>query len=298
MPYANADGVKLYYEETGQGLPVIFVHEFAGDYRSWEPQVRFFSRRYRCVTFNARGYPPSDVPEDLRAYSQAIAADDVAHVLRHLEIDRAHVVGLSMGGYATLHFGLRHAGLARSLVVAGCGYGSVAAERERFQAEAEALAQRFDTEGSAKVAEHYAVGAYRVQFQGKDPRGWAEFARTLAEHSAKGAALTLRGVQKTRPSVWDLEADLRRMTVPTLIVTGDEDEPCLEPNLFLKRVIPTAGLWVAPKTGHTINLEEPDLFNRTILDFFGAVEAGRWGARDPRSAGSGFGVPALAAKQG
>ena len=283
MPYANADRVKLYYEETGSGLPVIFVHEFAGDYRSWEPQVRFFSHRYRCITYNARGYPPSDVPEDLAAYSQAIAADDIAHVLRHLKIAQAHVVGLSMGGFATLHFGLRHPQMARSLVVAGCGYGSVAEQRAQFQADAETLAQQFERLGTAKVAEHYAVGPYRVQFKGKDPRGWAEFRQGLAEHSATGSALTMRGVQKTRPSVWELEAELRKMTVPTLIVTGDEDEPCLEPNLFLKRTIPTAGLWVAPKTGHTVNLEEPDLFNRAIQDFWSQVEAGRWQARDPRS---------------
>jgi pimeloyl-ACP methyl ester carboxylesterase len=93
----------------------------------------------------------------------------------------------------------------------------------------------------------------------------------------------MRGVQKARPSVFELEGELRKVTVPTLIVTGDEDEPCLEPDLFLKRVIPTAGLWVVPKTGHTVNLEEPDLFNRAVQDFFTAVEAGRWGVRDPRS---------------
>jgi len=283
MPYAYADGVKLYYEETGSGQPVIFVHEFAGDYRSWEPQVRFFSRRYRCITYNARGYPPSDVPEDMSAYSQAIAAEDIAHVLRHVKIAQAHVVGLSMGGYATLHFGLRHPDMARSLVVAGCGYGSVPEQRAQFQADAEALAQEFETFGAARVAEKYAIGPARVQFQAKDPRGWAEFARMLAEHSAKGSALTMRGVQRVRPSLYELEADLRQMRIPTLIVTGDEDEPCLEPNLFLKRTIPTAGLWVVPKTGHTVNLEEPDLVNRTLQDFFSTVEAGRWQARDPRS---------------
>ena len=283
MPYASADGVRLYYEETGSGFPVVFVHEFAGDYRSWEPQVRFFSRRYRCITYNARGYPPSDVPEDPAAYSQAIAADDIALVLRHLNIGQVHVVGLSMGGFATLHFGLRHPQLARSLVVAGCGYGSVAEQRAQFQADAERVAGQFEALGSARVAETYALGPTRVQFQTKDPRGWAEFARMLAEHSAKGSALTMRGIQKLRPSLYELEAELLRLRVPALIVTGDEDEPCLEPNLFLKRTIPTSGLWVVPKTGHTVNLEEPDLFNRAILDFFTLVEAGRWGARDPRS---------------
>jgi pimeloyl-ACP methyl ester carboxylesterase len=122
-----------------------------------------------------------------------------------------------------------------------------------------------------------------VQFEDKDPRGWREFADQLAEHSALGAALTMRGVQGERPSVYELEAQMRRLQVPTLIVTGDEDEPCLEPALFMKRTIPTAGLVVIPKSGHTINLEEPDAFNRAISDFLTAVEAGKWGARNPAS---------------
>src|SRR5450432_463493 len=107
MPFANArDGARLYFEETGSGTPIVFVHEFAGDYRSWEPQVRHFSRRYRCITYNARGYPPSDVPADVERYSQASARDDILCVLDGLGINRAHVVGLSMGGFATLHFGM------------------------------------------------------------------------------------------------------------------------------------------------------------------------------------------------
>ena len=107
MPHVSTDdGMKLYYEEADSGTPVVFVHEFAGDYRSWEPQVRYFSRRYRCIAFNARGWPPSEVPENLADYSQARACDDIRSVLDGLRIDRAHIVGLSMGGFATLHFGL------------------------------------------------------------------------------------------------------------------------------------------------------------------------------------------------
>ena len=127
MPMASVNGIKLYYEVTGSGYPLLFSHEFAGDYRSWEPQVRYFSRRYQVITYNARGYPPSDVPEPVDAYSQEQATDDIAGLMRHLGIAQAHLVGLSMGGYAVLHFGLRYPTLARSLVVAGCGYGSVAA---------------------------------------------------------------------------------------------------------------------------------------------------------------------------
>jgi pimeloyl-ACP methyl ester carboxylesterase len=143
-----------------------------------------------------------------------------------------------------------------------------------------------------KVAsETYARGPTRVQFQNKDPRGWAEFAGHLAEHSTPGSAKTMRGVQARRPSLWDLTDRMRNLEVPTLIVTGDEDDPCLEPGLLMKRTIPTAALVVFPNTGHAVNLEEPDLFNRSCAEFFHQVESGRWPRRDPRSqTGSILGV--------
>jgi len=292
MPMASIDGVKLYYEITGSGYPLLFSHEFAGDYRSWEVQVRYFARRYQVITYNARGYPPSDVPEDLSAYSQARAAEDIVGLLRHLNIPQAHLVGLSMGGYAVLHVGLSHPELVRSMVVAGCGYGSVAGDREKFQQDSGQVAQRLEREGMAPVAAIYAKGPTRVQFEDKDPRGWREFAEQLAGHSAIGSALTLRGVQGQRPSVYALEAQMRQCRVPTLIISGDEDEPCLEPGLFMKRTIPTAGLLIMPKSGHTINLEEPDAFNRAVSDFLAAVEAGKWGVRNPASLSASAILPA------
>jgi pimeloyl-ACP methyl ester carboxylesterase len=94
------------------------------------------------------------------------------------------------------------------------------------------------------------------------------------------------GVQRMRPSLYDLQDQMETLDVPTLIVTGDEDEPCLEPALFMKRRIRRSGLVVFPKTGHTVNLEEPDGFNRAVLDFIAAVEADRWPPRDPRSLGA------------
>jgi pimeloyl-ACP methyl ester carboxylesterase len=277
------DGVRLHVEEAGAGPPILFVHEFAGDHRSWEPQVRAFSRRHRCITYAARGYPPSDVPAAPEAYSQDRAVADALAVLDALEVDRAHVVGLSMGAFCTLHLGLRHPERARSLTVAACGYGAQPERREAFREECAAIAQAFRAEGTAAVAARYAVGPARVQFHNKDPRGWAEFAAHLAEHDAEGAALTMLGVQRERPSLYDLTGDLERLTVPTLIVTGDEDEGCLEPALMLKRTIPSAGLAVLPRTGHTANLEEPALFNRLVGDFIAAAANDGWGLRDPRS---------------
>lgn len=287
MPHLTADdGVKLYYEETGDGAPVVFVHEFAGDWRSWEPQVRHFARRYRCIVFNARGYPPSDVPESPEAYSQDRARDDILAVLDGLGIDKAHVVGLSMGGFATLHFGLAYPDRVASLVVAGCGYGASADTRRQFQKEAEETAARITAETMDVFGAAYALGPTRVQYQNKDPRGWAEFEAQLREHSSLGSANTMLGVQRLRPSLFDLEAEMRALAVPTLIVTGDEDEPCLEPGLFMKRCIATSALVVMARTGHACNLEDPDLFNAHVADFLAQVDAGRWPARDPRSVSS------------
>ncbi len=285
MPKAPNNGIEMYYEVTGSGFPLLFVHEFAGDCRSWDPQVQFFARRYTVVTYNARGYPPSDVPDDPEAYSQQIAVDDIEHLLRHLKIERAHLCGLSMGGFAVLHFGFQHPEMARSLVVAGCGYGAVKTERERFQKDSELTAQRMEREGMAAMAEVYGRGPTRVQFENKDPLGYRRFLEQLAGHSGVGSARTLLGVQRRRPSLYDLQDHMQTLDVPTLIVTGDEDDPCLEPALLMKRKIPRAGLVVIPKSGHAINLEEPEAFNRVVLDFLTAVEADRWPRRDPRSLG-------------
>ena len=277
------DEVTLHTEETGAGEPLLFIHEFAGDHRSWEPQVRYFSGAYRCVTYAARGYPPSGVPTDPAAYSQARAVADAIAVLDGLGIARAHVVGLSMGAFTALHLALGHPDRVGSAVVAGAGYGAQPERADAFRTESMLTAAAFAAEGAAKVAERYAVGPARVQFQNKNPRGWAEFAAALAEHSSLGSALTMRGVQAARPSLYDLTDELAKVRTPVLVLVGDEDEGCLEPALMLKRTIPTAGLAVLPRTGHTANLEEPDVFNQAVDRFLTTLARGAWRERDPRS---------------
>lgn len=284
MPFATTDdGVRLHFEESGSGTAIVFVHEFGGDHRSWEPQMRYFSRVHRCVTFGARGYPPSDVPDDASSYSQARAAADIAGVMDAAGIDRAHIVGLSMGGFATLHFGMDHGSRAASLVVAGAGYGAEKQFEDYFRGVSNAVADQFEAQGAEKFSHTYAMAASRIPFLEKDPRGHAEFRQMLGEHSARGSANTMRGVQARRPSIYDLEDRLKTMHIPTLVIAGDEDDHCLQPALFLKRTIPASGVLILPKTGHTINLEEPDLFNRSVADFIMRAEAGRWTPRDPRS---------------
>ena len=283
MPKVDLNGVGIYYEETGEGFPLVLAHELAGSYESWEAQVRYFSSRYRVITYNARGYPPSDVPEKLDDYSQEQVVEDLYLLLRHLGIQQAHIGGLSMGGNMTLFFGLRHPAMAKSLIVAGTGTGST--DSAQFKRQSEGYAERLEAEGTAGLSD-YLRGPTRIRFMRKNPQGWKEFAEQFSRHSALGVALTLRGYQARRPSVLSLESELRALQVPTLIILGDEDDPCLEPALFMKRLIPRSGLVVLPQTGHAANLEEPDLFNRSVSDFLTAVEAGRW---DPRETGSGVG---------
>ena len=283
MKAQSTDGVALYYEETGHGSPLLFVHEFAGDHRSWAPQVRRFASEYRCIVYAARGYPPSGVPTTVAAYSQERAVEDAIAVLDAAGADRAHVVGLSMGGFATLHLVLRHPGRVRSAVIAGVGYGSQPEKGEQFRKESHALADAFDSRGSASVAEMYSVGPSRVQLQNKNPEAWREFASALAQHDAIGSALTMRGVQAGRPSLYDLQSELRAVRTPVLILTGDEDDGSLEPSVMLKRMIPTSGLVILPLTGHTANLEDPEAFNDAVGHFLAAVNNGGWGERDPRA---------------
>ncbi len=284
MAFAQTtDNYRLHFEEAGTGTPIVFVHEFAGDWRAWEPQMRHFSRRHRCITYSARGYPPSDIPKEVAAYSQAQAVQDILSVMDAAKIDRAHIVGLSMGGFATLHFGLTAPERALSLTVAGAGYAAEKSTQEHMRSLSRATADQFEKIGAKELAKTYALGTTRIQLQNKDPRGWQEFATRLGEHDSLGSANTMRGVQAARPSIYDFEEELKKMKVPTLVINGDEDEQCIQPGVFLKKTIPACGLLMLPKTGHTINLEEPDWFNMFVANFIASVEAGSWKERDPRS---------------
>ena len=284
MPHITAsDGVKLYYEEAGEGTPILFVHEFMGEYRSWEAQMRYFSRRYRCIAFNARGYPPSDVPSKAGDYSFEHQRAGILAVLDGLKIDKAHVVGLSMGAFATFYFGMKWPERALSLTLAGIGSGSMPESRAKFLQESIAAADKLLADGWEKSAAARSQSPTRVQLQVKNPRGYTEFTQMIKQHSAQGSALTLKGYQALRPSLDDFKEQMAKCKVPTLIISGDEDEPCLDASLMLKRHMPSAGLVFMPQTGHACNLEEPELFNMMCEKFFHQVESGQYRMRDPRA---------------
>ena len=200
----TADGTSLYYEEVGTGTPIVFVHEFAGDYRQWEPQMRYFARTHRCVTYSQRGYPPSDVPDDPTLYGQDVARADVIALMDALGIKKAHVVGHSMGAYTAVHVGLHHPDRCISVAAAGCGWGSLPdpAQRAAMRKVALETSAMFIEKGMAEAARIYGDGQMRQTHKHKDPRGYAEFLRMLSEHSALGHALTMSMLQSKRPTLW------------------------------------------------------------------------------------------------
>jgi 3-oxoadipate enol-lactonase len=283
MPHAlTKDNYRLYFEEAGAGTPIIFLHEFAADYTNWEPQMRYFSRGHRCITYSARGYTPSDVP-DGEVYGYTHFYTDALAVLDHLKIDRAHFVGLSMGAYSSLQIGLNAPHRALSMTLAGVGSGSEIGNLDAWRKQCRANAEQFEMLGSAEVAKVTREAPSRIPFLVKDPRGHADFYAALARHDAKGSARTMRGFQAGRPSIFTMTDAIRGATTPALIICGDEDDPCVGASLFLKKHLPAAGLAMFPKSGHVLNLEEPALFNETVERFVTLVEAGRWPVRDPRS---------------
>ncbi len=274
MPLASVNGIKLYYEVTGKGFPIVWIHEFAGSYKSWDSQIKYFSRRYQVITYNARGYPPSDVPTEPEAYSQEHAVEDLYQLLCHLGIKQAYIVGCSMGGSAALNFGITHPDMVKALSIIGTGSGTT--EREDFLSIFTDLARRLETDGMKAVAESYSRAPNRLQLLRKDPKGWQEHFEEFASHSAIGSALTVRGCMLRRPTIFALETQLQQLTMPVLIMVGDGDDYCIEPAIFMKRRIPNSGLVILPQTGHIPNLEDPEIFNRIVSDFLTSVEALSW----------------------
>jgi len=282
MPLAASQGARIYYEETGKGTPILFIHEFGGDHRSWDNQMRHFGRSWRCITWAARGYPGSDAPDDEKLYGQEFFNRDAIAVLDAAGIKQAHIVGLSMGGYTALMLAAKFPDRILSCTAAGAGSGSPKATRAQFIEECRASAAQFDRAGKLN-AEAMGLSPTRVQLQVKDPIGWQTFVRNLAEHAPHAAAKTLRTVQAGRASLYDTESELKGIKAPVLLLVGDEDEPCLDVNLWMKRLMPNARLAMLPGSGHAINLEEPALFNKFVEQFLADVERGSWRPRDARA---------------
>jgi pimeloyl-ACP methyl ester carboxylesterase len=274
IPMANVNGVELCYEETGDGTPLVWAHEYGGDLRSWEPQVRYFSRRYRVITYNHRGYSPSTIPRGASSYSQDLLVEDLHQLLKHLGLAAVHLGGCSMGANVARDFAIAHPEMTRSLILLGAGAGSV--NREEFLRDEEAIAVGLERDGIQSLVTHFQSVPNRTTFRQKDPHGFAEFLGQVGEHDAQACAHLAREVLMKRKTVFELEAKLKNLRVPTLIMAGDRDTPSIEPSVLMRDWMPNAGLVVFPKCGHIANLEEPALFNLHVAEFLAAADAGRW----------------------
>jgi len=274
LPKETINDVGIFYEISGEGHPLVFCHEFAGNSESWNNQMHHFSNHYKVITYNARGYPPSDVPDSLEEYSEEKALHDLRGLLLHLNLEDAFVVGLSMGGNTALNLGSYYPEMLRGLVIAGTGTGSD--EPLQFRKDVNELADKFEIQGMMVMAENYANSPTRLPLKNKNIQKWKEFRNALASHSSIGSALTFRGIQGQRPTIYQRTTQLRNLMIPTLIICGDSDTPCINPSVFMKQNIPKAGLAMFPLTGHTLNVEEPMLFNSTLANFMTAVESDTW----------------------
>ena len=270
------DGIQLYCETQGSGVPIVFVHELAGSCRSFDLQVKEWRKHWQCVTFNARGYPPSAIPPTVDAYSQEHAASDIGAVLDGLKLESAHVIGVSMGSASTLQFAIANPSRVRSIILTSIGSGSDLGPGE-FAASMEVLAELVLKSGMRALAEHYGAAPTRYRLKEKNPAEYHNFIEQIAAGSPLGLTNTMRGVQERRPPLYVHRERIAALKVPALIVLGEEDEPCVKPSHFLKDTLPGARLEIVPKTGHAVNLEEPALYNRLVLGFIERAEAQRHG---------------------
>ncbi|HET7200070.1 MAG TPA: alpha/beta hydrolase [Burkholderiales bacterium] len=267
----SADGTRIYCEENGAGPAVLFVHEYGGSCRSFDAQVAAFRARYRCIAFNARGYPPSEVPAAVDSYSQDHAVADIAAVMDGLGVEKAHLVGVSMGAASSLQFALKEPGRVLSATLVGIGSGSD--DPALFRETAEANARLLESGGMAALAAQMSASPTRRRLKDKNPPEFRRFNEQLLAMSPVGHANTMRGVQGRRPPLYVHEKRLAALYLPVLVVVGEEDAGCRKPSEFLKRVLPDASLHVIPQTGHCVNLEDPAGFNRLCLAFVGKARA-------------------------
>jgi pimeloyl-ACP methyl ester carboxylesterase len=270
----TGDGIALYYETHGSGPPIVLVHELGGSCASFHFQVDAWSPRHQCVTFNARGYPPSEVPPRPESYSQDFAASDIGAVLDACGLADAHLLGVSMGAAAVLQFALRHPARARSIALCSIGSGSDQPQGE-YRTTMEAQADFAQTAGVKALAERMLDSPNRRRLKEKSPAEYQKFIDQLAAISPLGIANTMRGVQARRPPIYVHNERAAALRVPTLIVVGDEDEPCIKPSRFLRDTIPGAKLETIAKCGHLVNIEEPAIFNAMALGFIDGCEAKR-----------------------
>ena len=267
MPEAAAsDGTQLWFETTGVGPALLLAHELGSDARQWREQVETLSDRFRCIVPNARGYPPSAVPDSDEAYLWDRFASDIGAVLDAAGERRAVVMGWSMGAYAALQFARLHPERVRGLVLVGIGSGSPSGDMAPWRLQMRDLAEAW-LEDPRRAARMLAEAPNRQALRRLNPAAFEAWLADLEGHSPQGMARTCRNYQGRRPSLTEFEGELARLEVPTLIVCGQEDGPCVETSRWLAGILPRARLWEPEGCGHCPNLEAPEMFNAEVGAF-------------------------------
>jgi len=273
MPVTQVSGVRIHYKDEGQGYPVLFMHGFASDLQSWDEQVPVLVDKYRVVRYDCRGHGGSESPDHQDDYSQEILVDEALGLLDAIGLDKAHVCGLSMGGGTALNLALKHPDRVSAAIIASTGAGSGAEESflEGFKALTDML-DRGDLESFAKTLASSPVAAVFSKLR-------PDLIETTKERRMRnnpgGLAHIIRGAIMRRKSIFALEDQLKNMKVPALIVAGELDQACRGPADFMGRHIPRSRLVVFPETGHVVNLERREDFNREMLGFLDDVACGR-----------------------
>lgn len=275
MPTAKLDDVEIYYEDDGADSPVVFLHEYCADLRSWDDVAGAMTSGFRCIRPNFRGYPPSTTSSDPAAYSSDLLVADLKALLSHLDIKRAHIVGVATGGGIALNLAIRHPDLVASLVLIGPGAGST--DREKWLIGADSLGKAIATKGISSLVDNMSTAPQRRALKLKNPIAWKKFIQGLEKLSPLGLSLTMANVLMTRRPLQELAGDIQKLTVPALIVVGDQDTPAFESCLFLRNSLLNSALYVLPCTGHMVPIEEPNLLLAVLSPFLEAIDKGRWG---------------------
>ena len=251
MPKLDRDGVGIFYEDRGNGPAILLTHGYGATSRMWEPQTRALADRFRLIVWDIRGHGATDSPEDPGQYSEDASIADMAAILDACGVERAVIGGLSLGGYLSLAFHVRHPERVHALMLfdTGPGYRSPYG-REQWNALAERYARGLEAKGLASLGSSAEV-------------------RDAQHRSARGLALAARGILAQRgPHVID---SLPHIRVPTLVLWGENDAAFVKPGEYMAAKIPGARRVVVPGAGHAANLDQPEAFNAAVADFVGGL---------------------------
>lgn len=268
MPIANINGVDLYYEVSGQGEAVVFLHGYTGSTRDWANQIPVLSPRYRVVTVDHRGHGKSAAPSREEDYSVKILSDDVYGLLNLLGIRKCCLAGHSLGGFTALQFAIEHQDMLAGLVLVDTSSGQFARDPHYAQ-----LRQKLDelarTEGLQAAFEYDAThNPMRIERFKKHPELREISRQRVMQTSVDGYIYMSRAIGRWQP----LTRRLSEIRVPTLIFWGDEDTPFEEPSRIMNKGIPDSELVTVKGVGHNPHEEAPDVFNDALLKFLGRLK--------------------------